>query len=277
MKRGIQAASTGILVLLIFQISQMALKAGAQAAFFYAAPSRMIRLMKNYQSKHVRRTLNKYPLSRFEVEISIGHTLELVGIVDPYELLEQMIEKESINRDERFPYWAELWPSSLGLARWFCTANITPAPHRVLELGCGLGLLGIVLARLGWWVEATDFVEDALIFTTYNALKNQVAGRHQVAYLDWRNPVGETCEFMVAADVAYEKKNHPHLARVLRHRLAPGGWFYLADPRRPTARGFCELLESRGYSHQIDSCRTKWKSLEHAIDIHIFQKPEVPI
>ena len=233
--------------------------------------------MKHYQTKHVHRTLNKYSLNSLEVEIATGHTLELVGVVDPYELLDQMIEKENINRDERFPYWAELWPSSLGLSRWFCAANIKPSAHRVVELGCGLGLLGIVLARLGWRVEATDFVEDALIFSTYNARNNQVGGRHQVAYLDWRNPLGGTCEYMVAADVVYEKKNHPYLARVLRQRLAPGGWFYLADPQRPTARSFCELLESKGYGHQVEFCQTKWKSLEHTIDIHIFQKPEEPL
>ena len=233
--------------------------------------------MKHYQTKHVRRTLNKYPLNSLEVEIATGHILELVGVVDPYELLDQMIEKENLNRDERFPYWAELWPSSLGLARWFCAASIKPSVHRVLELGCGLGLLGIALARLGWQVEATDFVEDALIFSTYNAQNNHVGGRHQVAYMDWRNPVGGICEYMVAADVVYEKKNHPYLERVLRQRLASGGWFYLADPQRPTARSFCELLESKGYGHQLDSCQIKWKSLEHTIDIHIFHKPEEPI
>lgn len=87
----------------------------------------------------------------------------MIEVEDAYSLLDRMIEQEGrLHRVERFPYWAELWPASLALSRWFCQVDDLPRVDRALELGCGIGLVGITLAHLGWNVEATDFVEDAL-------------------------------------------------------------------------------------------------------------------
>ena len=198
----------------------------------------------------------------------------MAEVDDAYVLLDHMIEQEGrLHRVERFPYWAELWPASLALSRWFCQTDALIRPGRVIELGCGLGLVGITLARLGWNVEATDFVEDALIFASHNAGINQVTGRHHVAYLDWSNPVGKPCECLVSSDVIYEKKNHPYLARVLRKLLLPGGRFYLSDPKRQAGSHFVEMLQKQGYEHQCENLVQSWKSLEHQVDIHIFTKP----
>ena len=230
--------------------------------------------VKRYRTKQIRRTLGKYDLNSRDIEVAAGLTVKMVEVRDTYELLDQLIEQEErLRRVERFPYWAELWPASLGLSRWFCQAGLQPPAQWVRELGCGLGLVGITLARLGWRVEATDFVEDALILAGFNAQNNQVTGRHRVAYLDWNNPVGWACECMVASDVVYEKKNHSHLARVLSKLLLPGGRFYLSDPQRVPSRHFCAMLVDQGYGHQVETFGVEWKSLRHKVDIHIFDKP----
>jgi predicted nicotinamide N-methyase len=149
-------------------------------------------------------------------------------------------------------------------------------PGAVRELGCGLGLVGVALARLGWQVEATDYVEAALMFATHNARANQAGLRHGTAYLDWRHPAGRPLACAVAADVVYEKQNHAHLNRVLDHLLLPGGRFFLADPQRPAARHFVSLLQDQGYAHQVETRPVRWRSLEHRIDIHTFTKPPGP-
>ena len=43
------------------------------------------------------------------------------------------------------PYWAELWSSSLALARVMAVRPLRGVP--VLELGCGLGLVALAAAR----------------------------------------------------------------------------------------------------------------------------------
>jgi len=231
--------------------------------------------MKRYHSKQIRQTLRKYDIKETELIVTEYIKLVITEVKDAYELLERMIEQEGrLHRVERFPYWAELWPASLALARWLCQAGIQPPPRRTVELGCGLGVVGVALARLGWRVESTDFVEDALIFTYHNAQINRAAGNFRVGYLDWSNPVGQPCECLVASDVVYERKNHPYLARVLRKLLLPGGRFFLSDPQRQPTRHFVEMLIKQGYEHRVDLLVQPWKSLERKVDIHTFRKPE---
>src|SRR4051794_29675284 len=50
---------------------------------------------------------------------------------------EDLIDEDDYGRDERLPYWAELWPSALVLAERLCARP--PAGARVVELGCGVG------------------------------------------------------------------------------------------------------------------------------------------
>ncbi|NKB67219.1 MAG: hypothetical protein GKR89_09170 [Candidatus Latescibacteria bacterium] len=230
--------------------------------------------MRSYSPRQERRALAKFTTQQRLLVVAPGLDLQLLEIVDPYSLLDRMVEQEAQNkRVERYPYWAELWPTSFGLAHWFCRTGVAPPGGWTRELGCGLGLVGISLALLGWRVEASDFIEDALIFAHCNARRNGVAHRHRVSYLDWRNPVGAPGSCMVASDVVYEKQNHPYLRRLLRDLLEPGGTFYLGDPGRPLAAPFIGDLQRLGYDHRAEQCTFDWQGRSTTIDIHILQKP----
>ena len=147
--------------------------------------------MKRYGERQIRRTLSKYDTLQVRRSLAAGYDLQMTEVGDVNVLLDSMIEREGrFQGVDRFPYWAELWPTALAMAQWFCRAEEPIPKGWTCELGCGLGLVGIALARLGWRVEATDFVEDALIFAAHNARLNRVQHNHRVAYLDWRNPVG---------------------------------------------------------------------------------------
>ena len=229
--------------------------------------------MKRYSGRQIRKILRKYSIRERELIVAEDLKLKIIEVEDAYALLDQLIEREGrLHRVERFPYWAELWPAALALSRWLWEKRPFPPPERTVELGCGLGVVGITLARMGWKVEATDFVEDALVFASHNARLNQADARHSVGYLDWSNPVGRPCECLVGSDLVYEKKNHPYLARLLRRLLVPGGIFYLSDPRRPAASHFVEMLERQGYGHEKECVVQPWKSLEHQVDVHIFSR-----
>src|SRR4051812_38830939 len=67
---------------------------------------------------------------------------------------EELIDEHAFEEDEFLPYWAELWPSGVALAKAVAPRALKGA--RVLELGCGLGLPSIAAARAGGRVLAAD-------------------------------------------------------------------------------------------------------------------------
>src|SRR3954469_19171648 len=84
---------------------------------------------------------------------------------------EELLDEEAFEHEEFLPYWAELWPSALALAKAVSARSL--GGRRVLELGCGLGLVSIAAALAGARVLATDWSDDALRFTVANAARNQ--------------------------------------------------------------------------------------------------------
>lgn len=230
--------------------------------------------MKVFTDREIRRTLAKYDLHTVRVELAASVAVEIAEVRDAYSLLDTLAAREQAGRQiRRFPYWAEIWPSAAALARWLHQGHLARPATPVLELGCGLGLVGVGCARLGWAVEATDYVEDALVLAAHNGSRNGVAAWHRVRYLDWATPTGTPTGLIVGSDLAYEKANHALLARVLRDLLRPGGVFCLGDPGRPTARALVDLLRGQGYHHEVDTLAQRWKDLDHRIDIHRFHRP----
>jgi predicted nicotinamide N-methyase len=150
---------------------------------------------------------------------------------------EALIDERAFERDEFMPYWAELWPSGVALARAVAGRALKGA--RVLELGCGLGLPSIAAARAGGRVLATDWAPGALDLLRDNAARNDAALETLLA--DWTAPgplLGRApFDLVLAADVLYEARNVPVLADLLP-RL--GREVLLADPGRPGLEGFLE-------------------------------------
>ena len=151
---------------------------------------------------------------------------------------EAMIDEEAFDREERMPYWAELWPSGVALARALSGASLRG--KRVVELGCGgLALPSIAAALAGARVLATDWAPEAIELAAANAERNGAAV--DVAEVAWdsadalveRGPF----DLVLGADVLYESRNVEPLLELLP-RL--GGEVWLADPRRAAAVMFFE-------------------------------------
>jgi predicted nicotinamide N-methyase len=175
-----------------------------------------------------------------------GRQLAVLHPPDP----EELISEEAFEREEFLPYWAELWPSAIALAR--VVARLELAGARVLELGCGLALPSVVAALRGAAVLATDWSEDALAVAALNAERNDV--RIETARFAWaeRPPAAASWELVLGADLLYERRNVEQLLALLP-RL--GSEVLLADPGRPALAAFLdgaaadwtvELLQSAG-------------------------------
>ena len=201
-----------------------------------------------------------------------GLRLQMVETADAYALLDDLTDRNAEDwRSIRFPYWAEIWPSAVGLAHWFSGPG-APAASLACELGCGTGLVGVALARMGWRIQATDYVEDALLFAAHNGRRNRAGARHQVSYLDWSHPVGSPYPFLVGSDVAYEKSMHAQLEETVHALLEPGGRLILSDPGRPVAQLFFESLKTAGFRHRQDAVQVTWKTRSHSVEIHEFSR-----
>lgn len=164
---------------------------------------------------------------------------------------DDLLDEAEFARDERIPYWAELWPSARALARHLMEA---PLPRgRVLELGCGLALPSLALLGRGVDVLATDYYGDALLFARANARRNGLPDL-ATSWLDWRTPPADLGRFatVVAADVLYEERNLAPLGAALAALLADGGEALLADPDRRHLPAFVAAMRAAGW--QVSEC-----------------------
>jgi predicted nicotinamide N-methyase len=186
---------------------------------------------------------------RFVVEplevAALGRELELVAPRSA----EDLLSEEDFERDERLPYWADLWPSSYALADRVASehGHRGDAPLRLLELGCGLGLVTIAALSAGLDVLATDYYADALLFTRANAWR-VLARDPAVRLVDWRELPADLGIFdrVVAADVLYEKRYTTIVADTVARTLAPSGTALIADPGRTALPAFLRDCEARG-------------------------------
>jgi predicted nicotinamide N-methyase len=154
---------------------------------------------------------------------------------------DELLDEDAFAREEYLPYWAELWPSGVALARALRGRALRGA--RVLELGCGLALPSIVAARAGARVLATDWSADAVEFAARNAARNGV--ELETAICSWAEPaiVVERApwKLVLAADVLYERRNVDLLLGLLPRLVDQRGEVLLADPGRPHAALFLEV------------------------------------
>lgn len=158
---------------------------------------------------------------------------------------DDLISEADYVRDERLPYWADVWPSSVILASRL--ANDAGGGRTLLELGCGLGIVSITAMRSGFEVLASDYYEDALCFTRANAWRN-LRREPAVRMIDWRAlpPDLGTYDMIVAADVLYEMAYAELVADILATALARRGMAIIADPGRVAVDKFVEACGARG-------------------------------
>jgi ETFB lysine methyltransferase len=170
-----------------------------------------------------------------------GRTVELLSPANA----DDLISEDDYVKDERLPYWADLWPSAQILAREVREMRL--AGECVLELGCGLGLVAIGAALAGAQVTVTDYYDDAVLFATLNvaeATGATIAAR----MVDWTAMPADLGHFdvVLTSDVLYEPRYAALVAGAITATLRRGGEAIVADPGRIACDDFLRECRERG-------------------------------
>lgn len=194
----------------------------------------------------------KAPLDSFglanRVEVNIQGRTWLLDRPGDLEALWEAMGQDDLDADERLPYWVEVWPASVLLGRWILRNKTVIADKRCLDLGCGLGLTGLIAAHAGARVVAFDYEWPALRFALHNGRINRIS-QPLWAVMDWRKPAlaRGAFDFMWGGDILYETRFFTPLLELFRYALAPGGRIWIGEPVRTVSRPVWERLEEQGF------------------------------
>ncbi|HEX2205722.1 MAG TPA: methyltransferase domain-containing protein [Longimicrobium sp.] len=193
----------------------------------------------------LRTTIGDFPLHEYRIalggrEWSVLHTGSVLTRAEETAFLGEY--------KDRLPYGVLLWPAALALAHEVASRADAFREKRVLELGAGTGLPGIVAASLGARVVQTDRQEMAMSVCRRNGARNGIAEGVEYRLADWAEWGDDArYDWILGSDVLYGEGTHPHLRRIFETNLAPGGRVLLSDPFRAPSLRLLEALEVDGW------------------------------
>lgn len=193
----------------------------------------------------IRTTAGELALHEYHLELAgrawtVLHTGAVLSVDDEQRFLRE--------QRERMPYGVVLWPAAIALAHDVASRAGALDGARVLELGAGTGLPGLVAASLGAVVVQTDRHELALSVGARNRERN--GGRTaEYRLADWTAWDDDArYDLILGSDILYGAATHPHLRAIFDRNLAPGGRVLLSDPFRAPSIALLEAMESAGWS-----------------------------
>jgi predicted nicotinamide N-methyase len=181
-------------------------------------------------------------------------SVKVVRPAEPDRLLDDPVVHDWNQSDDYMPYWAYLWPGARLLAEVLAREPWPECGHGqvppcALEIGCGVGLAGMVALRRGLRVHFTDYDLAPLRFVDRSMRENGFdPNLCTTGLLDWREPPQLTFPIILGSDVLYERRLVPLVANLLAAMLEPGGQALIACPGRSSAESFPDAVRSCGLS-----------------------------
>ncbi|XP_032501746.1 EEF1A lysine methyltransferase 3 [Phocoena sinus] len=139
------------------------------------------------------------------------------------------------NFGSRLGVAAHVWDAALSLCNYFESQNVDFRGKKVIELGAGTGIVGILAALQGGDVTITD-LPLVLEQIQGNVQANVPAGGGaQVRALSWgidQHVFPGDYDLVLGADIVYLEPTFPLLLGTLQHLCGPHGTIYLASKMR---------------------------------------------
>lgn len=173
-------------------------------------------------------------------------SIAIVHPAEPDRLLNDPLVLELNRQHDYMPYWAYLWPGAYLLAEAVAREVWEPGT-KALEIGCGLGLGGLVGASGGLDVVFSDYDETALEYVKASWVANDFPpAQLSTQLLDWERLPQTRYPVILGADVLYERRLVPLVCDLIAQMLSPGGTAWIAGPYRVATESLDAALASRG-------------------------------
>lgn len=150
------------------------------------------------------------PTARIEtLDLNNGTGIQLYLMNEDYPQ-DRLPQEAALKLMEQPYYWAFCWASGLVLSQYILSNPELVAGKRVVDFGCGSGVVAIAAAKAGAReVVACDIDPVAMQATYENAQLNQVC----LTYSDNFDNIEGHVDIIIVADVLYDRDNFPWLAR----------------------------------------------------------------
>ncbi len=208
----------------------------------------------------VKRLSKKYDLD-FEAVSIRGREFYFLHLADIEPLL---AGKDIFANASEFPFWVKIWEASLMMANLMAAMPVKEGA-RILELGSGLAVAGLVAAAFGHDVTITDYEDEIMDFVRVSAAVNDCENNARTATLDWLKPsdIGQF-DVIIGSEVLFHEKFFKPLMVCFQQYLKPGGVIYMAHDRRRKSLGpFLRMCEDRySISAQKHVMKSKGETLE---------------
>jgi ETFB lysine methyltransferase len=163
------------------------------------------------------------------------------------------IDPDEFYKDERFPYFVNIWPAGIALSQYFIEEfpKSEIKGKTFLELGCGTGIVGIIISFLGGNVVFSDYENDSILLTEANFKENGLTDFNAFTG-DWRNfPETQDFDYIIGSDLLYEKRFVEPLMKTAEIYLNKNSGFILSDPDRNHCPNFILQMEKKYSTEQI--------------------------
>ncbi|XP_078419414.1 EEF1A lysine methyltransferase 3-like [Cetorhinus maximus] len=153
---------------------------------------------------------------------------------------------------------AIIWEAGLVLCRFFEQEKISFSGKKVIELGSGTGIVGILAALLGGDVTLTDqlMVLNQIQFNITNNIPVSIQQRAKVSTLLWGENLDQfpiNYDFILGSDIVYNSRDFPALIKTLQHLSNQNTVIYLCSKMRESmgAIEFHEKLLPQHFNTEI--------------------------
>ncbi len=219
----------------------------------------------------VKRLSQKYDLD-FEAVTIRGREFYFLHLAD----IEPLVAgKDIFANASEFPFWVKIWEASLVMANLMAAMPVKEG-RRILELGSGLAVAGLVGAAFGHDVTITDYEDEIMDFVRVSAAVNGCVDTAHTATLDWLKPsdIGQF-DVIIGSEVLFHERFFQPLIDCFERYLKPGGVIYMAhDRRRKSLAPFLRMCEEKyTIAAQSQPIRSKGETLEIVLTRMIPGKP----